>query len=458
MWIKSFAVILLVLAVLAPFRALAEEPEIPTIYLRAGQKYPIEGVMAHSAKVEPESVASAHQTPEGILVQAQKSGTAMLSLVTGERTVRVRIIVKPAESKPQPAPRRDGLELQGLPGIKVSTLGGKTIIQGEILGRKAYQTALLHQKAFPSHVLMLALPAPGIKQSLIEQVNASLKTRGLEQVRISNAGHRFFLEGAVSSADEIDQAFEVAQGVIPNIENHLAIPIRVEPTIVLKVFILELSRHAHRALGLSWPSGTAQAAVFAPGSAAFNPTWAVSLQHLSANGQAKVLAEPSLAVKPGSSAELSAGGEIPIKLTGRFENKVIWKRYGLRVKIHVAGLAGSHVRCKIDTESSQLDDATAVDGVPGITNNSMGTEIDAVIGKPILLTGLFQASASKDVEKVPLLGDVPILGELFKSRRFREHESELLVALLPSYGAVPVKLPQESLHGLDFDFRWKVLD
>ena len=145
-------------------------------------------------------------------------------------------------------------------------------------------------------------------------------------------------------------------------------------------------------------------------------------------------------------------------MTGAFENKVIWKHYGLSIKLHIAGIAGKYIRTKIETESSQLDEATAVDGVPGMRTNTMNTEIDAIEGQPILLTGLFQSSSSKDVDKVPLLGSIPLLGELFKSRRFRDHESELLVALLPSFGAITTKTPLSSLHGLDFESRWRPLD
>jgi pilus assembly protein CpaC len=256
----------------------------------------------------------------------------------------------------------------------------------------------------------------------------------------------------------VELANELAQTVLPNIENHLPIPIRVDPTISVRVFILELSRSAHRALGLSWPASAPQALAVSPRLTSFAPSWLVTLNHLSTNGEARVLAEPMLAVKSGSEAELSAGGEIPIRLTGRYENKVVWKNYGLKVRIRIPGVAGKHIRTRLETESSQLDGSTAIDGVPGIRSNKMSTEVDVLEGEPILLTGLFQASAAKDVERVPLLGSIPLISELFKSRSFREHESELLVALLPKFGSESAKLPLQSAHGLEFDSRWRPLD
>ncbi|MBI3557641.1 MAG: hypothetical protein HY074_15375 [Deltaproteobacteria bacterium] len=420
--------------------------------------------MGQDAKIVPEGVATVHQTSEGLLIKAHEAGTATLSLTNAGKTVTIKLVVRSAASQGNSGEQGSGgwnqaqLELKNLPGIQLAVLGGKLVVQGEILGRMAYQRVLLYLRDYQKNLIVLAMPGPGIKESLMEQGGTLLAGRGMENVRISNAGNRFFLEGSVATPEEVEQAFETAQSVIPNIENHVPLPIRIDPTIMVRIFILELSRQAHQALGLGWPTSTPHAALFSPTAAVFNPSWAVNLLHLSSNGQAKILAEPSLAVKSGSQAELAAGGEIPIRITGAFENKVVWKHYGLNIKLHILGIAGRYIRTKIETESSQLDEATAVDGVPGLRTNTMNTEIDAIEGQPIMLTGLFQSSSSKDVDKVPLLGSIPLLGELFKSRRFRDHESELLVALLPSFGASAAKIPLSSLHGLEFESRWRPLD
>lgn len=446
----------------------ADAPALPSLFLRVGQRYPIEGVMAQNAEIADHSVASAHQTPEGLLLVAHKVGTTTLRVEASGKTAELKVIVRAgaisSPQNPSSSPRSNGVwgstlnELKSLPGVHLSTLGPKTLLQGEVLGRAAYQRVLLHLRNFPANLVVIANVAPGVRASLIEQTHSQLASRGLTDVHISNAGHRFFLEGRVSSPEDVEHAFEIAQTIIPNIENHLAMPIRIEPTISVRVFILELSRQAHLALGLGWPTSTQSAVALTPTSALFNPTWIAHLNHFSSQGQAKVLAEPMLAVKSGSQAELSAGGQIPIRLLGRHENKVEWKHYGLKIKIHVLGIAGKHIRTKIDTESSQLDDATSVDGVPGMRSTTMATEVDAFEGQPILLTGLFQSQAAKDVDKVPILGSIPLLGELFKSRRFRDHESELLVALLPSFGAQTTTLPLKSARGLEFDKRWRILD
>jgi pilus assembly protein CpaC len=436
--------------------------EIPAIHLKTGQRYPIEGVVAQNFKIAPEFVAEAKQTSSGLILLAKQPGRASLSLESAGKKLEIQVIVSPDQAMAEKAPVGLAMtDFRRTPGLNFSELGGKIIIQGEILGRKAYQKLLLYLRLYPTNILVLATAGPGIKASLIEQVQSLFNSQGLSGAEISNAGNRFFLEGAVASPEQLEKALELAQGVIPNIENHLAIPIRIDPTISVRVFILELSRQAHEALGLSWPASTTQALTLNPfGSpkTLFSPSWTATIHHFSQNGQAKILSEPMLSLKNGATAELKAGGEIPIRITGKFENKVVWKNYGLHIKLHVAGVSGRYIRTKIDTESSQLDEATAVDGVPGLRTSTMNTEVDALEGQPILLTGLFQASASKDVDKVPVLGSIPLLGELFKSRAFREHESELLVALLPKFGAQNVELPLQSYRGLDFDTKWRPLD
>ncbi len=439
----------------------AREERIPAITLQVGQRYPLEGIRAQSASVTPEHVAGARISAASVLLVGRSPGTATLALETEGRTLKVKVIVRgAAPGGGEGAGTLPSVlsEIRKLPGVSVLPLGKRSLVQGEILGRANYRRLLLHMKNFSGSLQVLGTPAPGIKASLMEQAQTLLSARGYQDARITNAGNRFFLDGSVPAPEDVEQALELAESVIPNIENHLPIPIRIDPTVTVRVFILELSRQAHEALGLSWPAVTNSAIVFSPQGGQVAPSWAASLKHLSTQGHAKVLAEPVIAVKSGSSAELSAGGEIPLRITGKFENKVTWKNYGLKVRIHIAGIAGKHIRTKIDTESSQLDESTAIDGVPGLRSTKMGTEVDVPEGEPVLLTGLFQSSVAKDVEKVPFLGSIPILGELFKSRRFREHESELMIALLPKFGATTISVPLSSAHGLEFDRKWGILD
>lgn len=432
---------------------------VPALHLFLGQSYPLEGILAEHYSVAPPGIVSTQSTAEGLTLTALKPGSCRLSIQNEGRTVSIPITVTAPDSPPAAAAKPNALqELKAMAGVHVRQEGSRVILKGEIPGRKAYQRVLELAQLHGDALRLDADVAPGIKASLMEQALQSLKAQGLGGVEIAAAGHRFFLYGAVNSPLDVERAFEAARPILPTIENRLPIPIRVEPTITVRVYMLELTRSAHKELGLGWPSGTPNFARLATGGFSFNPLWDVTLKHLAATGQARVLAEPMLSVKLGSQAELSAGGEVPIRLTERFENRLVWKYYGLKLRIKVTGVAGRHIRTAVETESSQLDSSTAVGGTPGLRTNRLSTEIDAVDGEPVLLTGLFQSSSSKDVEKLPGLGDIPILGELFKSRDFRSHESELLIAILPSSQAVRVDLPLRGVRGIDESTAWSWKD
>ncbi len=436
-----------------------KQATISSLKLQVGQHYPLEGFTPESFKVSPGNVVEVRSEPSGMILKGLNPGKALLTLKVNQKEIPLDILVTASTAMPSGTSQDSDIgELKKIPGLKVKNFGRKYLLLGEVLGRAQYQNLLLYIKNGSSKLIAMFSAAPGIKDSLIEQLQNLLHSNHFENVRVENTANRFFLEGTVSKPEDVEKVIELAQTILPNIENHLPIPIRIDPTISIRVFMLELTKHAHELLGLSWPSVVNNAAIFGTNGGIISPTWNVALKHLTTNGEARILAEPMISVKNGASAELSAGGEIPLKIIGKFENKVQWKSYGLRIKLSIAGISGNFIKTKIHTSSSQLDDGTSIEGIPGIRSNQMSTEVDVEEGNPILLTGLFQAASAKDVEKLPILGSIPILGELFKSRRFSNHESELLIALLPQFGQIKTTLPLQSVRGIEFDRHWRIND
>ena len=430
------------------------QTKLPQLSLFVGETYGFDGVAVESFHLSKPDILSTQNKAEGFSVKALRSGQTTLSATMGGQKIELPIEVKAPPGLPS-APSTFQ-EIRAIKSLKIETRGSSTVLTGEILNRKAYQTVLQALHYNPS-LQILATISPGIKASLMEQARSALRAQGLDRVQIAAAAHRYFLYGSVVDAIEVEQAYETVKPILATVENKLPIPIRIEPTIHLKVYILEINKRSHKELGISWPQNTRDLLTLGVGNSAFRFQWDANLRHLATSGVAKILAEPELAVKLGSEAELSAGGEIPIKLTEKFENKLVWKHYGLKLKVQIPSLSGKFIRTKIETETSHLDAATSVGGTPGIRNNTLKTEIDAEEGKPVLLTGLIQSSSSKDIEKLPILGDIPIIGELFKSRDFRNQESELMIALLPRMEAVITKLPLKTRY-LDADTEWSIHD
>jgi len=93
---------------------------------------------------------------------------------------------------------------------------------------------------------------------------------------------------------------------------------------------------------------------------------------------------------------------------------------------------GGVIGLEIASEISAVDHSRSVEGIPGMLRKTLNTSVNLMDGETLTLGGLIQNSAAKDVQKIPLLGDIPILGELFKSRSFRQNRSQLLFFLTPT--------------------------
>lgn len=150
------------------------------------------------------------------------------------------------------------------------------------------------------------------------------------------------------------------------------------------------------------------------------------------DGDARVLASPELTAKSGGKARLQVGGEIPIPLAGAFGTQTIeFKPYGIIFSIEPTIDNGDVITAKLSTELSQIDPAITVAGIPAFLTRSTSTEISVKPGEVVALSGLVNGELSNAIDKVPGLGNIPILGRLFRSDDFRSKKSDLVVLLEP---------------------------
>ncbi len=150
------------------------------------------------------------------------------------------------------------------------------------------------------------------------------------------------------------------------------------------------------------------------------------------NGDARLLAEPTLTCISGGQADFLVGGEVPIPVQNQDGAlNVIFKQFGIILKIEPQTNSAGLIRTKVGVEVSSVDKGIQVLGIPGFATRKTNTEMNVQAGETMIVAGLFSAEDAKTVVKVPGLGSVPILGELFKSRQFRRGESELVVLVTP---------------------------
>jgi pilus assembly protein CpaC len=156
------------------------------------------------------------------------------------------------------------------------------------------------------------------------------------------------------------------------------------------------------------------------------------LNLLAQNGRGAVLAEPQLSARNGSRASFLAGGEYPYTVSTINGPTVLFKPYGVKLEILPKVDGQGLIRAKIDSEVSSIDPSTSTPAGPGLRTRKASTEFNVKSGETIVLGGLLSRETSTDIDKVPLLGDLPVLGPLFRSKRFQNKETELVVFVTPT--------------------------
>ena len=179
------------------------------------------------------------------------------------------------------------------------------------------------------------------------------------------------------------------------------------------------------------------------------------LDILKQNGLAKILAEPNLVCVSGKKANFLAGGEFPIPVPGRDYTAIVFKKYGVQLTFLPKVLPNGKISLEVEPEVSELDYSPGVvtDGfvVPGLTTRRASTQLELGDGQGFAIAGLLKQDVTRSVSKWPFLGDLPILGALFRSSQYRNRETELLIVVTPHIVRPGDKTPDPLIGPRDFD-------
>jgi pilus assembly protein CpaC len=254
-------------------------------------------------------------------------------------------------------------------------------------------------------------------------------------VTVVEAGGSVILSGPVSTLQD-KTVLEAYARAHPGIHLRLSLPEEKKALLLYDLKIIEISRGESEQLGIRWPDaipvkgtfavGTGNAGTFVVGS-----DFDARLNILMANGKARILSNPRLACESGGEAQFLAGGEIPIVIITPETRTVEWKTYGIILKIHPTMTEGGKIRTQVNAEVSAVDHGSGTSDVPGFLTRRVSTLFSTPPGETVMLSGLVKSEMAKDVAKVPLLGEIPVIGELFKSRSFRENRTELAIFITP---------------------------
>jgi pilus assembly protein CpaC len=270
-----------------------------------------------------------------------------------------------------------------------------------------------------------------------------------EQVEIRPANESIVLSGTASSAERLSGVLAVAAQYAPGRVTNL-MSVKGSQQVLLEVRFVEVQRNLTRNLGvnpeLAVLAGDFVIALLNPIAIAETPAsvLAVGFQRsdvvldtvidaLEAKGAAKLLAKPNLIALSGDTARFLAGGEFPIPVAQEEGAITIeFKEFGVSLAFTPTVLSDDLINLVVNPEVSQLDFSTAVVTdlgfrVPGLTTRRATTTIELRDGQSFAIAGLLQDTLTSNVDQIPWLGDVPVLGGLFRSTSYLRRETELVI-------------------------------
>jgi pilus assembly protein CpaC len=254
-------------------------------------------------------------------------------------------------------------------------------------------------------------------------------------VTVVEAVSSVILSGPVTTPQE-KTVLEAYARAHPGVHLRLSLPEEKKTLLLYDLKIIEISRGESAQLGIRWPDaipakGTFTAGTGNVGAFSLGTDFDARLNLLMATGKAKILSNPRLACESGGEAQFLAGGEIPIVIITPETRTVEWKTYGIILKIKPTMAEGGKIRTQVNAEVSAVDHGSGTADVPGFLTRRVSSLFSNAPGETVMLSGLVKSEMAKDIAKVPLLGQIPVIGELFKSRNFRENRTELAIFITP---------------------------
>ena len=259
-------------------------------------------------------------------------------------------------------------------------------------------------------------------------------------------GDKIVVEGSDLGSEQSSRLQEIGK-LYPQVVN-LASRVQLDRMVEVDVRIMEFRKTALTQLGINWATTGVSGPTFGivgavhSGSAFTAPpfstlfgissTIASTIDASVTKGDATALSEPKLTCKSGGACKFLSGGEVPIPISNFLGQETVqFKPYGVKLEVNPVVSDSGTIRLKAFTELSAIDPTVTVAGIPGFITRRTETEVNLQSEQTLVISGLFDGNDSRTLIKVPGLGDVPVLGQLFKSHDFQKKKSDLVIFLTP---------------------------
>ena len=395
------------------------------------------------------------------------TAATLLKISADDRVARLKVVAGHSETYRLTVPF--GEIVVGDPETAdVNALSDRTLY---VLGRKLGTTNVT---LFDENKNLLAVidvevthDLSGLKEALKQAIPGG-------NLKVRSVNGRVLLEGEVPSAPAAAKAMTIAKDFAgDDVTNSFSISALQQ--VNLEVRMIEVARSAGKELGFNWnltnngngyaqgvgvnktigssgqggvtPTGVGIAAVAGAlsGVLPFGTIVANILQNgtspdllitaLEERKLARRLAEPNLTALSGQSASFNAGGQVPVQTCqGSLATQtcsVEYKDYGVILNFTPTVLDDGLINLQLNPTVSEIDPSVSINGNPGFTVRTANTSVELRDGQSFAIAGLLQSLNAKDASQVPWIGDVPILGTLFRSSAFQKKESDLVIIVTP---------------------------
>ena len=336
------------------------------------------------------------------------------------------------------------------------------------LTAKAPGDTALYAVDSQDHVLM---NAPVRVEHDLSRVRESMRAVAPgENVQVSSIDNSLVLSGSVSSAGRAEKMRSLAAAIADETKgkviNRLAVATPNQVNIRVKV--AEVNRNVLKTLGVNWsaiagaghhttisfdstnlPTSVNGNVPSTLGIAFGGASWlsSATIAALAEENLITTLAEPNLTATNGQPASFLAGGEFPVPVAGTAGTAgtaptitVDFKQFGVSLDCTPTIIDANHLNLRVRSEVSQLTSvgavsvplsATATITIPALTVRRADTTVELGSGQSYVLAGLLQNNDTQNIAKIPALGDIPVIGQLFRSQQFQRNETELVIIVTP---------------------------
>ena len=387
----------------APIKPLNDQSTIPEIEMFVGESrvFPTPRV-ARIAVGNGQIMNAAALDSREVIVFANGVGTSSLFIWTDDgRYQRVKVNIVPGDTSRYS--REIAAFLSAIPNAKASVIGDKIIVEGDNLSDLDISKIEELAKRYPQIVNFTN--RLGWEQMVIMDVKVvefpvnELREIGLRWAPNGGLGAAA-LWSPIRRGDNSNNQINLPSSNVPPITGVGGGPV-VLPSGLNLLSVINLGLNAQ-------------------------------LNLLAQNGSASILAEPQLSARNGAKASFLAGGEYPYTVTTINGPTVQFKPYGIKLDIQPRVDRNGVIRASIESEVSSLDPSVTTAAGPAILSRKTNTEFNVRSGETLVLSGLLSRRTSVNIDKLPLLGDIPVLGALFRSKRFQNDETELVVFVTPT--------------------------